>query len=461
MTHQVQPLSEASATPVEKPGRRFSFGVIGLLLVVAVALSAASSRQVRWLERVEVHQAIGYHEHLPPTEDVIPRHVLDAVELPLEYRVKRGQSLVGLLAEAGLDRLDAHAASNAVTRHLDPRRVRAGTSYAVYRRDDDSISKFVFTLAGQGEVHLNDVPDGWSSEYLAYEVTHRTHRVTGVLEGGLEQAVVAAGGPITLTYRLADVFQWDLDFNRDLRLGDRFSITYRASWVNGKIQSIDAIDAAIYENRGRVVEAFRYGEDGGYYDSDGRPLRKRFLRSPLPYSRVTSRFSNRRFHPILKKYRPHYGVDYGAPTGTPVRVTASGVVASAAWSKGGGKTIKVRHPNGYLTAYLHLSRYADGIKSGRRVSQGDVVGFVGSTGLSTGPHLDYRVQYQGRWIDPLSLKNEPAPPLEESELPAFFAERDRLTALLGALEDDTLLRSPVGERVAMASGESGSVLATD
>ena len=421
-----------------------------VLAISLVSLFAATNWQERRLERIEAFAPIGFHEHLPPGPDVIAGEVLSSVELPLEYRVRRGQSLVGLLAEAGLDRRAAHAASSEVGRHLDPRKVRAGTSYSVYRRDDDTISKFVFTLAGQGEVHLSDAPDGWDSEYLAYDVVYRTHRVTGRLDGGLEQAVIDAGGPVTLTYRLADVFQWDLDFNRDLRLGDRFSITYRASWVNGKLRAIESIDAAVYENRGRLVEAFRYGEDGGYYDSEGRPLRKRFLRSPLPYSRVTSRFSNRRFHPVLKTYRPHYGVDYGAPTGTPVRVTANGVVASAAWSKGGGKTVKVRHPNGYLTAYLHLSGYADGVRSGRRVSQGDIVGYVGSTGLSTAPHLDYRVQYQGRWIDPLSLKNEPAPPLEESELPSFHRERDRLKEILGSLDDVTIERPKSGDRVARA-----------
>jgi murein DD-endopeptidase MepM/ murein hydrolase activator NlpD len=146
---------------------------------------------------------------------------------------------------------------------------------------------------------------------------------------------------------------------------------------------------------------------------------------------VTSRFSRKRFHPVLKVYRPHYGVDYGAPTGTPVRVTANGVVLSAGWNKGGGKMVKVRHSNGYMTAYLHLSGYAKGVKSGARLRQGDLIGYVGSTGLATGPHLDYRVQANGRWIDPLSLPNVPAEPISKEEAVAFETERDILQQRLG------------------------------
>ena len=154
------------------------------------------------------------------------------------------------------------------------------------------------------------------------------------------------------------------------------------------------------------------------------------LRAPLPYSRVTSKFSAHRFHPVLKVSRPHYGVDYGAPVGTPVRVTAAGTVLLAGWDGGGGKTVKVRHANGYVTGYLHLSRFADGIRSGARVRQGEVIGFVGATGLATGPHLDYRVQRDGTWIDPQSLKSVPAPPLDHTQLADFVQLRDLLRPVL-------------------------------
>jgi murein DD-endopeptidase MepM/ murein hydrolase activator NlpD len=207
-------------------------------------------------------------------------------------------------------------------------------------------------------------------------------------------------------------------------------VLYQEVWVDGAYDGPGTILALSYQNGGRRLEAYRYA-DRGYYDGEGRPLQKMFLRSPLPYSRITSRFSNRRFHPILKVYRPHHGIDYGAPVGTAVRVTAGGVVAFAGWDGGGGKTVKVRHPNGYLTAYLHLSRYAAGIHAGARVRQGDVIGHVGATGLATAAHLDYRVQRQGRWIDPLALVQVPAPDIPVAELADFRSLRDVLRSSLG------------------------------
>ena len=203
-------------------------------------------------------------------------------------------------------------------------------------------------------------------------------------------------------------------------------MTERVIYLNGEFARVGNVLALIYQNDGRRLEAYQFGEDGGHYDADGKPLRKLFLRSPLRYSRITSGFSSRRFHPVLKRYRPHYGVDYGAPRGTPVRVTGSGTVRFAGWNGGGGKTVKVRHPNGYMTAYLHLSGFASGVRPGRRVRQGDVIGYVGSTGLATGPHLDYRIQRDGSWINPLNLDNKPAEPIPPDRMAEFSAWRDRL-----------------------------------
>ena len=251
----------------------------------------------------------------------------------------------------------------------------------------------------------------------------------GELQGAFESAVEKAGAPPDLAYAAAEVLQWDLDFNRDLRRGDRFEILYEDVRIEGRRAEVGKVLAVRYVNRGRTIEAYRFG-DGEYFDGEGRPLQKMFLRSPIPYSRVTSRFSNRRFHPVLKVARPHYGVDYGAPEGTPARVTAAGVVTFVGWDGGGGKTVKVRHPNGFLTGYLHLSRFAAGLGVGDRVAQGEVIGYVGSTGLSTGPHLDYRVQQNGRWIDPLSLNRVPADPVPTSKLADFRAARDAMSASL-------------------------------
>jgi murein DD-endopeptidase MepM/ murein hydrolase activator NlpD len=223
---------------------------------------------------------------------------------------------------------------------------------------------------------------------------------------------------------MAEVLQWDVDFNKDLQPGDTFAALYEEVRLDQRYHGIGELRAVVLENGGRRLEAYRYND--GWYDGDGRPLQKLFLRSPLPYTRITSSFSHRRYHPVLKSYRPHHGVDYGAPVGTPVRATAAGVVVLADWEGGGGKTVKLRHPNGFLTAYLHLSKFAVGIKPGARVAQGDVIGHVGSTGLATGPHLDYRVQHRGKWIDPTTLREQPAPPIGATEMASFVEARDQL-----------------------------------
>ena len=185
-----------------------------------------------------------------------------------------------------------------------------------------------------------------------------------------------------------------------------------------------------YQNQSVVHEAYLYGEEGveGYYDADGRPLQKMFLRSPLPFTRVTSGFTSKRFHPVLKVYRPHYGIDLGAPRGTPVRATAHGRVAFAGRNGGAGKMVKLRHSNRFETSYLHLSRIA--VRRGQRVRQGEVIGHVGSTGLSTGPHLDYRVKQNGRYLNPLRLDNQPAEPIPQHKLSEFQDRREALRASL-------------------------------
>ena len=190
----------------------------------------------------------------------------------------------------------------------------------------------------------------------------------------------------------------------------------------------EATARLVYDNQGRRHEAYRWDESGTYYDGEGRPLRKMFLRSPLRYSRITSLFSQHRFHPVLKAYRPHYGVDYGAPVGTPVEVTANGEVLFAGWDRGGGNVVKVRHAGGYVTAYLHLSRFAAGIRPGARVRQGEVIAYTGATGLASGPHLDYRVKHDDEWIDPLTLKSVRDEPIPTYKLAAFRSWRNGLLA---------------------------------
>ncbi|HEX6203013.1 MAG TPA: peptidoglycan DD-metalloendopeptidase family protein, partial [Thermoanaerobaculia bacterium] len=372
---------------------------------------------------------------------------------PRELTFSRGQTLGGALADLGLAPAEAAGVAEALAPFLDVRRIRPGDRYAVVE-EAGQVAALQFAVAGRGRVRLERGAEAWQAEWQPFERTSAGRVLRGTIEGSLFAAVAAAGGPPELAYGIAEVLQWDVDFSRDLRRGDRFEVVYDELLVDGRRQGIGPIWALSLDNGGRRVEAYRYGADGGYYDADGRPLEKMFLRSPVKLAHVTSRFTNRRLHPVLKVYRPHWGVDYRAAVGTPVHVTANGVVTFAGWDRGGGKVVKVRHANGYLTAFLHLSRFAPGIRPGRRVSQGEVIAYSGNTGLSTAPHLDYRVQRDGRWIDPLTLKNVPADPIPVAEIAAFEAWRDTCR---GSLEQGVALAvrpswEGGGEEVRVAEG---------
>lgn len=355
-----------------------------------------------------------------------------ARDIPLLLPLERGQTLGSVLGDFGLEPAEAREVVQALAEHVDPRRLRAGDPYAAYLEEDGALHAFQLLVPKKGKVRVARDDQGWTTSWRDFVRTERLNRVRGTLDGALETAIREAGGRPSVAFLMADALQWDLDFNRDLRRGDQFEALFEEVYLDGRYHGLGRLLAVVYETRGQRLEGFwytsegRHGNEGGFYDAEGRPLWKMFLRSPMRYSRVTSQFSNRRFHPVLKTYRPHYGVDYGAPTGTPVRVTASGTVNLAGWNGGAGRMVRVRHPNDYETAYLHLSGFAEGIRPGARVSQGQIVGYVGSTGLATGPHLDYRVKYRGSYINPGSLKTMPAEPIAQKDLHDFIAWRDAL-----------------------------------
>lgn len=440
------PWSLAGARPSEETKRIPALDPRGRALAI-VALVALALALTLALERAEL--AARAHPPLAPAlpydEALAYRGLgdepldLSGVTAPEPIRIRRGQTVAGLLSELGLEPSEVYSAVTALGEHIDLRKVRAGEEGAATFDLEHRLARLELKLSGKGRVELERRGEAWASRWHELSRQIEVRRVEGELTDFLESAIVRGGGLPQLGVAMSLVLQWDLDFNRDLRLGDRFQVLYEEVLVDGERAEVGDILALTYENRGRKHEAYRHGESGGYYNAEGRPLQKMFLRSPLPFTRVTSRFSHRRFHPVLKIHRPHYGVDYGAPTGTPVRATAAGTVIFASRKSQTGNMVKIRHPNGYMTAYLHLSGFGRGVRIGRTVAQGDVIGYVGSTGLATAPHLDYRVQKNDQWIDPLSLESKPAPPIPEVELPLFIASRDDLRlALTGGASLPTL-----------------------
>jgi murein DD-endopeptidase MepM/ murein hydrolase activator NlpD len=351
---------------------------------------------------------------------------LGEARVPVDFTLQRGETLTQVLSRLGLSAAATHQAEN--TARVPWHSLRAGSRYSAFFNSDLTLAALDLTLGDAGRLAMSRGEDGqWRLDWQPFQRASELRALTGTLDGAhvtLEAALRHAGGPPGLAYRMADALQWDLDFARDLRQGDRFQVLYEALAIDGKDRGVGNLLALVYDNQGRRHEAYRYAGGDVYYDGSGRPLRKMFLRSPLRYTHVTSLFSQHRFHPVLNEYLPHYGVDYSAPVGTPVEVTANGVVVFAGWDGGGGNVVKVQHGSDYVTAYLHLSRFAAGIRPGARVRQGDTIAYTGATGLATGPHLDYRVKLRGNWIDPLTLKGVSDEPLTQSRLASFNAWRD-------------------------------------
>jgi murein DD-endopeptidase MepM/ murein hydrolase activator NlpD len=276
---------------------------------------------------------------------------------------------------------------------------------------------------------------GWRAERLEVPYLAEPTLVKGVIENSLYEAGLRAGLDTGIIHALSDIFAWDVDFAMDIRKGDAFSILYETIYVDDLAIGTGRILGAEVVNSGKRYRAI-YFEDtkgrGGYYNESGRSISRTLLKSPLRYRRISSYFAKRRFHPVLKKRLPHHGIDYAAPSGTPVESSGDGRVVFAGWKKGYGKYIKIRHNSKYTTAYGHLSRIKKGIKKGRRVSQGAVVGYVGSTGLSTGPHLHYEVIVRGKHVNPLRIKTASKRAVGNKDMPEFRARVEDITSKFSA-----------------------------
>jgi len=357
-------------------------------------------------------------------------------------RLERGETLGHVLERLGLDRVGAHQVAEAVGQIIDLTKVRPGVEIALFReKETGEPVRLEFNQARDQHLILLKTPTGYVAGSLEYEPLVCWAAAQGRIKNSLwASAVIHYGLNPELVMAFADIFAYDIDFFTDIREGDEFRLLFEEKYCQGAGLGPGRILAAEFINNGQQFKAYYYENskgEGGYYDAEGRSLKKMFLKSPLRYRRISSFFSRSRFHPILKIYRPHLGVDYSAPTGTPVEALGDGRIAFIGWKGGYGNYIEIKHNRTYTTCYGHLSRFAKGLKTGQRVKQGDLIGYVGSTGLSTGPHLDFRVKNNGKFIDPLAMKMEPAPPIDP-------AERAKFMALVKDLEARMTVRSAAG-----------------
>ena len=355
-----------------------------------------------------------------------------------EGKIRRNEFFSNLLMRLGMRTQDSYLLSEACDSVFDVRKFRSGNRFEAY-------------YSGPQDSSLNSVPDDAVLEYLVYErdamsdlvvrcrppfsawvsekpveVTRKYAEVT--IRRSLWEDMLDAGVSPLLILNLSDIYAWTVDFFA-LQKEDSFKVLYDEKTCDGKVIAVDTVRYAVFSHGGEEFPAimFNQGDSGNIYWNDkGESMRKAFLKAPLQYSRISSGFSYARRHPITRRVQPHTGVDYAAPAGTPVMSIGDGKVTSAKNEGAGGNTIRIRHNSVYSTAYLHLSRFAPGIRAGAMVHQGDVIGYVGSTGRSTGPHLDFRVWKNGSPINPLKMESPPAEPLDEENMPAFKALVDSL-----------------------------------
>jgi murein DD-endopeptidase MepM/ murein hydrolase activator NlpD len=332
--------------------------------------------------------------------------------------MENGDTLESVLLAGGLDRTDRVQVTHEIGKSVDLRRLRPGNLLRFHYDTGGRVDSVEMKVNGWGELDAIRGAAGFDVNGHAAEQREIDTTVSASIDSSLYEAVSRAGEGPQLVQELVDVFQWDIDFFA-LQKGDSFSLVVRKRFSGSDPNGYGPIVAARFIHNGQTFEAFR-GETG-YYAASGTPLRKQFLRAPLQFTRITSGFSHSRWHPILHVFRPHNGVDYGAPIGTPVMTTADGVVAEVGRKGGEGNFVRIHHSSRIDTMYLHLSRFGKGIKRGTKVTQGQVIGYVGATGLATGPHLDYRVSQDGTWINPLKLKSITPDPLRGNALEVFRA----------------------------------------
>jgi len=400
--------------------------------------------------------------------DDIPRQqVVDQLALPSlsaaadsgqsflrEERVQRGDTVMELLRRLGVDDaaavgfLKGNASTQTLFRQLSP-----GKNLTVRTGPQGELQTLVFPLNGGKDqalvVERRVGPDGdrffASEQSLAMEtqVVMKTAEIRYSLFGASD----AAGIPDSVATQLADIFGGDIDFHRDLRKGDRFAVIYESINYLGRAVRSGRILAAEFVNNGKAYRAAWFADpaggenSSGYYTADGKNIRKAFLRSPLEFSRITSGFTSARFHPVLQKWRAHKGIDYGAPTGTRVKATGNGVVEFVGVQGGYGKVVVLRHQSRYTTLYGHLSGFAAGLRKGNRVSQGDVIGFVGATGLASGPHLHYEFRVSDVHQNPLAMALPSAPPLMPEQLGQFRARTEAHLARLDLIRGFNLAQA--------------------
>jgi murein DD-endopeptidase MepM/ murein hydrolase activator NlpD len=348
--------------------------------------------------------------------------------------VEKGQSLYEIFKRHGLDPRELFHVKEALAGVHSIREIRPGQPYEIQVDPEKRLSAFVYWVNEDSLVRVTRAGEGYQAEKLNLEYDRRLLCLEGAIEDNLIASMGGGQQNLLLALSLSDVFAWDIDFTTALRKGDTFRMLVEGLYRDGEFKKYGNILAAEFVNDGVQVRAYRFEIDGraDYFDAEGRSLRKAFLKAPLSFRRISSGFSKSRLHPVLNIRRAHNGTDYVAPKGTPVSAMANGQVLAAGRQGGYGNLVVIRHPNGYKTFYGHLSGFAKGVRKGASVAQGQLVGYVGATGLATGPHLHFEMRVNDRPVNPRKAVIPPGEPVPQALIASFKAARDGLAGQLAS-----------------------------
>ena len=358
------------------------------------------------------------------------------------YKIESGDHLSSILMNLGFTGSDAEGITETISPLYPPSKLQIGSTYAAISTSDttSAIQYLVFEKSKSDYVVVDLCSDSLKVHESTKPITLKRKYAEGTITSSLWNSIIESGASPMLALKLSDIYAWQVDFF-GVKKGDSFRLIYDEAWIDDTtFLDIASIEGAQFFHHDREYIAVPFKQDSirEYFDEDGNSLRKQFLKAPLDFFRISSKFSNSRYHPVLKRYRAHHGVDYAAPTGTPVKTIGDGVVIAKGYQRnGGGNYMKVKHNSIYTTTYMHLNGFAKGIQKGSTVKQGQVIAFVGSTGLSTGPHLDFRVHKNNQAINPLTMDAPPSYPVKPELRDSFMVVRDNLLMELDSLQHVT------------------------
>ena len=353
-----------------------------------------------------------------------------------EQTVAPGDTLAAIMTREGISRTTVHHLTNSNEHGSRLARLRPGERIRMAIDDEGELAQVIYEPSTTERLTFHRTETGFSARQSEIPLQRHIRQASGSVRSSLMQAGAAAGLSDAITLGIAEIFAWDIDFALDLRRGDRFHVLYEALYRDGEHVADGDILAVRFINRGRTFDALRYRDPDGetaYYAPDGTAIRRAFLRAPVEYTRITSGFGPRR-HPELHEMRDHNGVDYAAPPGTPIRATADGRIVQRGWNGGYGRAVVIQHGERYRTLYAHLSRFRDGVGHGARVEQGDIIGYVGESGLATGPHVHYELLIDGVHRDPETVELPSGEPVADEHREHFAATTKPLGAQLETLE---------------------------